>query len=264
MSRSNWNERYGSWALVTGASAGLGEEFALQLADKGMNVALVARRRERLESLSKKLYQDYHVDGRVIALDLTEPSASEEVAAAVEDLEIGLLINNAGFGTVDRFHKHEPGLQVKMTILNCVVPVELTEKFLPAMVERKRGGIIFVASTAAYQATPFFTVYGATKVFNLFMGEGLWEEYRRDGIDVLALSPGYTATEFHEVAGSSTSHRKHGVKAEDVVSLALQNLGRVPSVMYGRWNRLLMNLQRLLPRKVVIKLTSQFLQQMVR
>jgi len=263
MAATNWRERYGQWALVTGASSGLGEEFSRQLAAKGLNIALAARRRELLDNLADELRSNNGVECRVIPIDLTESSACDEVAAAVEDLKVGLLINNAGFGLVDRFHQQEPGLQAKMTILNCVVPVELTEKFLPAMLERKQGGIIFVASTAAYQATPYFTTYAATKAFNLFMGEGLWEEYRKDNIDVLSLSPGYTVTEFHEVAGIATHRRRSGPSAEVVVTLALNSLGKVPSVMHGRWNRFLMNMERLLPRKTVIKLTTKFIRQMV-
>jgi short-subunit dehydrogenase len=263
MPANEWSEQYGPWALVTGASSGLGAEFARQLAAKGLNIILTARRRDRMEPLAEELRRDHNIESRVISRDLTKTSACDEIAAAVEDLEIGLLINNAGFGLVDRFHKQKTGRQTKMAFLNCVVPVELTEKFLPAMLERRRGGIIFVASTAAYQATPFFTVYGATKSFNLMMGEGLWAEYRKDNIDVLALSPGYTVSEFHEVAGMATHLRKAGATAEDVVSLALDSLGKVPSVMHGRWNKFLMNMGRLLPRKMVLKLSTKFIRQMI-
>ena len=253
MLNGSWKERYGDWALVTGASAGIGEEFCRQLAAKGMNIAMVARRGEKLETLGSELEKNNGVSTRSVPLDLTQSDAAERLETAMADLEVGLLVNNAGFGHLGRFHKKSPERDADMIKLNCLAPVVLTHKFLPKMVERGRGAVIFVASTAAYQATPFFSVYSATKVFNLFMGEGLWQEYRKLGIDALALSPGYTKTEFQKAAGLNED--VGGILWEtpdNVVDTALENLGKKPSVIHGGLNRFLAFTIRLFPRKWVI------------
>ena len=200
MKKDSWKSKYGEWALVTGASAGIGEEFCVQLAEKGMNIISVARRKDRLDKLGEKLKSDYGIITLELSIDLFNSEAVNEIEKHVSDLEVGLLVNNAGFGHIGNFHKKNPSRDEEMIRLNCIVPVVLTHKFLPKMVERKKGGVIFLSSTSAYQATPYFTVYSATKVFNLYLGEGLWEEYRKKGIDIMALSPGYTNTEFQKSA----------------------------------------------------------------
>ena len=191
---SGWKERYGEWALVTGASAGIGEEFCRQLAEKGMNIISVARREELLKELGEELTTKFGVQTREVAVDLTRDDAADRIEEAVSDLEVGIVVNNAGFGQLGAFHKNSAQRDDEMIRLNCLAPVALTHKFLPKMLDRERGGVIFLASTSAYQATPYFSVYGATKVYNHHHREGIWAEYRKKGIDVMALSPGYTNT----------------------------------------------------------------------
>ena len=250
MLKGSWKEHYGDWALVTGASAGIGEEFCRQLAEKGMNIILVARRGDRLKELGEELSLNFGVSTREVPMDLILPDAAEKIDNAVADLEVGLLVNNAGFGHLGRFHKKSADRDADMIKLNCLAPVELTHKFLPKMVDRGQGAVIFVASTAAYQATPFFSVYSATKVFNLFLGEGLWQEYKKLGIDAMALSPGYTKTEFQKAAGLNED--VGGILWEtpdNVVRTALKNLGKKPSVIHGGLNRFLAFSGRIFPRK---------------
>lgn len=250
MSKSDWKTRYGDWALVTGASAGIGEEFCHQLAAKGMNIISVARRKERLNELGEKLRADYKIETREVSVDLIHTNAAEKIENSVSDLEVGLLINNAGFGHLGRFHNQRAFRDEEMIRLNCIAPVALAHKFLPAMVNRKRGGVIFLASTSAYQATPYFAVYSATKAFNLFLGEGMWEEYRNKGIDIMALSPGYTKTEFQKSAGLTED--MNGIlwsTADKVVATALKNLGNRPSIIHGGLNRFLAFSSRFSPRK---------------
>ena len=250
MKKDDWKKKYGEWALITGASAGIGEEFCIQLAERGMNIISVARRKDRLEKLGNKLKSDYGVRTLELSIDLLNAEALNNIEKKIEGLDIGFLVNNAGFGQLGKFHKNSTTRDEEMVRLNCIVPITLTHKFLPKMVERRKGGIIFLSSTSAYQATPYFTVYSATKVFNLYLGEGLWEEYRKKGVDVMALSPGYTNTEFQKSAGLTENSR--GVlwdQPNNVVKTALKNIGKKQSIIHGRINRLFAMSNRLSPRK---------------
>ena len=256
---TSWQNQYGPWALITGASAGLGAEFARQIAQKGLNVVLVARRKDRLNALSQKLVQTHHLHTRIIVEDLTSAGACERVAQAVSDLEIGLLINNAGFGLSGFYHELSPERLTQMTVLNCVVPVLLTNQFLPLMQQRKKGGIVFFASTASYQPCPTFAVYGATKTFNLMLGEALYREYKDQGIDILALSPGYTHTEFASVANIAQAGTFRQASAQDVVRHGLKALGKKGSAIHGWFNFLFTFCVRFLPRKLVTNITYKAL-----
>ncbi|MEE2752885.1 MAG: SDR family NAD(P)-dependent oxidoreductase [Candidatus Latescibacterota bacterium] len=251
--------KYGSWALVTGASSGLGAEFARQLSGLGMNIILVARRRDRLETLAQELESAHTIQTRVIDADLTANGECSRVMSETEDLDIGLLVNNAGYGMSGYYHLLDPDRQVNMTVLNCVVPVLLTNHYLPKMIERKSGGLIFLASTAGYQATASFGTYGATKAFNLMLGESLWKECRRYGVDSLAVSPGFTRTEFTDVANIRDAGAFRVATVDSVVAAALENLGRKPSFVHGWLNKFLNFIVRISPRRVVIAITHTML-----
>lgn len=241
--------RYGDWALVTGASAGIGSEFARALAREGFSVVLTARREERLRELASELEKNHQVPTRVVAVDLTEPGASEALAEAVKDLEIGLLVNNAGFGAVGRFEGQTLERLRDMVQLNCAVPVELTRLLLPGLLTRGRGAVVITGSVAGRQPLPLHAVYSATKAFDLLFGEALAVELRDRGVDVLVLEPGSTQTEFADQAGEIGAE---GELPEQVVQVALDALGRQPSVVSGWWNWLRANLAtRLLPRPLV-------------
>ena len=242
---------YGKWALVTGASAGIGAAFARRLAADKLGVVLVARRVERLESLAAELTRTHGVPTRVVAQDLAVDGAAERVAAAVEDLEIGILVNNAGFGAAGRFERVPLDRHLEMIRVNCLAVTALTHLFLPQMRQRGRGAIVIVASVAGYQPLGLASTYGATKAFDLMLGEALWAETRGTGVDVLVLSPGPVATEFQAVAGE-IAHP--GATAESVVEAALAGLGRRPSVIAGTFNRLRTWSIRLAPRTQVARL----------
>ncbi len=254
-----WHDKYGPWALVTGASSGLGTEFVKQLAARGLNVVLAARREERMEALAEGVRRVHGVQTRVVPVDLTDRNACRLVGERTSDLEVGLLVNNAGFGLSGAHADLDPDRVVNMTVLNCVVPVMLTNHYLPPMLTRGRGGLVFLASTAAYQATPYLGVYGATKAFNLLMGESLWKEYRPKGIDCLSLSPGFTKTEFTRVAHIKDASGFREATPDAVVSLALRKLGRKPSVIHGVANKVLNFTGRLIPRRTAIAITSAML-----
>lgn len=243
---------YGSWALVTGASAGIGMAFARRLAAEGLNVVLVARRGDRLEVLAREIRGRHGVETRVVPQDLAESGAADSIAARVRDLEIGVLVNNAGFSAVGRFDRVPRDRIVEMIQVNCLAVATLAHAFLPAMRQRGRGAIIILASVAGYQPLGLAAIYGATKAFDLMLGEALWVENRASGVDVLAVSPGPVETEFQAVAGE-TPHP--GATPESVVGEALAALGRKSSVVTGgAFNKMRTWSVRLAPRAQVARL----------
>ena len=184
--------------LITGASAGLGADFARQLSARGHRLVLAARRLERLEALAAELG-----NARAVAIDLAEPGAATRLMAdvAAHGEEVACLVNNAGFGLWGRFAALDGRRQREMIDLNCGALVELCHAALPAMLARGEGAILNVASTAAFQPGPGMATYFATKAFVLSFSEALYEEVRKAGVRVTALCPGPTATEFGDVAG---------------------------------------------------------------
>jgi short-subunit dehydrogenase len=221
---------YGPWGLVTGASAGIGTAFARRMAAEKMNLVLVARRADRLQALAAELSKQHGIQTRVVPQDLNAPDAADNIAAAVSDLEIGVLINNAGFSSVGRFDVVPRERIVEMIQVNCIAVAAMAHAFLPAMRARKRGAIVIVASVAGYQPLGLAATYGATKSFDLMLAEALWAENAGTGVDVLAVSPGPVDTEFQTVAGE-TPHP--GIPPEQVVDETFAALGKKPSVVTG-------------------------------
>jgi hypothetical protein len=242
-------ERYGEWALVTGASAGIGEAFARALASRGISCVLTARRAERLEALAADLETAYGVKTRVVAEDLSHPEGARRLAARVSDLPIAILINNAGVGGAGRFDKLELERIEQQIIVNCLSPAVLMRLLVPGMLERGRGAVVVTGSVAGLQPLPLHNVYAATKAFDRFLGEAVFFELRDHGVDVLVVEPGPVETEFQEVAGE-LAHP--GESPEAVVEIALRSLGRQPSVVSGWWNWLRGNAaMRFAPRSLV-------------
>ncbi len=245
-------KKYGKWALVTGASAGFGWHFARYIAEEGLNVALVARRRERLDELASSLESDYGVQTLVIEQDLSRPESTAKVHAGFGERELGILVLNAGFGYHGEYLKQSEAQMETMVGLNCLSYATLARRFLPSMVERGRGALIMVSSVLGYFPGPWNAVYTATKAFDLALGESIREELKDSGVDLLNLCPGMTATEFHEVANEKGRKLKVAPdrpmdKPEEIVELALKNLGRKGTVypMQGLPAALV---SRLLPR----------------
>jgi len=205
----------GNWALVTGASSGIGEAFARELGARGMNVALSARSRGRLQGVAAELRERHGVDARVLVADLAHPRGADELVQAVhaQGVDVYLLVNNAGFGSYGRFETLPPAREQGQVQVNCASLVRLAQAFLPGMQARASGGVINVASTAAFQPTPGMAVYGATKAFVLHFSEALWAENRPRGVRVLALCPGATRTRFFEALGASVCTRSPARRA---------------------------------------------------
>jgi short-subunit dehydrogenase len=247
-------------ALITGASAGIGAAFVRILASKGMNVVLVARSKEKLEKVAADIKG---VKATVIPLDLTEANAISKLQSRLseENISVDLLVNNAGFGTFGQFETIDSGREKEMIQLNVSAVVELTHAFIPAMLERKEGAIINVASTAAHLPVPYMAVYAATKAFVLSFSEALWAEYKDRGIRILSLNPGSTESEFHQVAGMTVSSFPMET-AEAVVLNGLKALEEGRSfVISGMSNAILGDvLTRIIPRGQAALLAKQFMQ----
>jgi short-subunit dehydrogenase len=240
-------------ALITGASAGLGVDFARQLSAQGKQLVLVARRRDRLGALATELG-----NARAVEMDLSEAGAADRLMAdlAAHGEQADLLVNNAGFGLTGRFAELDGRRQRQMIDLNCGALIELAHAVLPAMIERKQGRILNVASTAAFQPGPGMAVYFATKAFVLSFSEALHEEVKRHGVSVSALCPGPTATEFGEVAGFGQSNLLDKVAADSasVVRAGLAGLDNGKAVIIpGLMNKSTAQAHRFFPRSWVRK-----------
>lgn len=245
-------------ALVTGASSGIGETFATALARLGLDLILVARSKDKLEKMTKELARAHGCKVHALPADLSlpHPGAALAVEVAKRGLTVDLLVNNAGFGNAANFHKNEAARDQQMIALNVGAVVDLTHAFLPAMLERGDGGIINIASLAAFQPTPFMTVYGATKAFVLSFSEGLWAEYRPKGIRVLAVCPGPVDTAFFEATGNTklrgTVPKPMMMSAEKVVEQSLKAFRAGKTVVIpGVANKLISSMPRVMPRKLM-------------
>ena len=244
----------GHTALITGASSGLGAEFARQLAARGSDLVLVARRAERLEALAAELREAHGIVATVIPADLSKPRAGEALAAATEKLgiEVHSVVANAGFGTYNDF-AHEDGARIADEVaVNVGAVVDVAHAFYPQLLRHGDGALITVASTAAFQPVPNMAVYAASKAFVLSFTEALWYEARKSGLKVIALCPGVTETEFTDVAGDVAAVAAPQT-AEQVIRTALRALDRrnpPPSVISGRLSKFLAGTAGLLSARV--------------
>ena len=244
-------------ALVTGASAGLGVEFARQLSKRGHRLVLVARRKDRLEELAKELG-----NARAVAIDLSKKDSAAELLADIEanGEVVEILVNNAGFGLIGRFAELDATRERQMIDLNVGALTDLCRGVVPGMVARKSGGILNVASTAAFQPGPNMAVYYATKAFVLSLTEALHEELKPHGINVSCLCPGPTRTEFGEVAGASPVNNlfdRVAMDSPEVVTAGLDGLDKNKAVVIpGFVNKLTANGGRFAPRSTVRKIAG--------
>jgi short-subunit dehydrogenase len=230
-------ERYGPVALVTGAGVGIGAEFARQLATRGLDLVLVARRAEKLEKVASELRAAHGVAVHVAPLDLSAPDLSARLRTAVEGRDVGLLVSNAGRYGFGRFLDASLEDELEGLDVNARAPLVLAHEFARRLSRRGRGGMIFLSSTGAFQGTPFAAGYGAAKAHTLVLAEALAWELAPFGVDVLAVCPGPVETE--GTAGMDTSSFPIGpMQAEPVVRAALEALGRRSSVVPGLANAL--------------------------
>jgi uncharacterized protein len=244
----------GKWAVVTGASAGIGEALAVELAEAGVHLVLTARRRDRLDALAERLRSKHSIQTKVIVADLTLPEAPQQIFDATEGagLKVDVLVNNAGFGEYGEFLRSRMEMQLDMVQVNCTAVVHLSRLFLPAMVERRQGAVLIVASTAAYQPVAYMATYAASKAFDRMLAEALAEEMKRYGVRVSALCPGPTESEFQQVAGSRADESRKPQSAAEVARLGLEGLAQGKHwVIPYLAGRVQIFAQRFVPRRMV-------------
>ncbi|MDT5029020.1 MAG: uncharacterized protein QOE61_5446 [Micromonosporaceae bacterium] len=245
-------DRYGPWALVAGASEGLGAAFARALAGRGLNLVLVARRQEPLEAIAA----DLPTRTITVSADLATVDGIAQVVDASADLGVGLVVANTAYSPIGRFIEMDPELTRRAVDLNCRAPLELAHRFLPAMAARGRGGFIVMSSLAGMQGSPPISVYAATKAFGAILAEGLWAELRGTGVDVLTCVAGAVATP--GLAGATSRRAPGTLTPDEVAGAALRGLGRGPRTVPGLTMRLSSALMsRLLPRRTAIAVISR-------
>jgi uncharacterized protein len=259
----DWRKRWtGKWALVTGASAGIGWALAEQLAYGGANLVLTARRTDRLQELAASLKAKHKIQTEIFAADLGQPGASRTVyeLTTSKGLQIDLLVNNAGFGAFGYIQDIPEDRLLEMIQVNCAAVVQLTRLYIAKMVKRRAGDILIVASVAGFQALPFNAAYAATKAFDLLFAEGIAEEVAKFGVRVCALCPGSTTTEFQQVAQQPNRIFRVAETAEKVARVGLEALAAgESSVISGGRNWLMVQAERLAPRRFVVRSAAKMM-----
>lgn len=257
-----WKELTDQWALVTGASTGLGAEFARQLAARGMHLVLTARRMDLMEALANELHTTHGTHCEIISADLSEPGEARRVLEAIhaKGIVIELLVNNAGFGIVGEVYHADVDRILELIRLNVSALTELTYRVLPGMLERGHGAIVNLSSLSAFQPVAYMGVYAASKAFVLHLSESLHCELKGRGITVTAVCPGVTRTNFFDVAGAPGWLQKHASHSvEEVVKVGLRALERRRQYVVPGWrNYLLTLLVRIGSRRRVVKESTRF------
>lgn len=246
--------RYGEWAIVTGASSGIGRAFAMQLASTGLNVILVARDESKLVELANEIKQTCRVEVRHFALDLADADSVALLDAYTIDLDVGLLVASAGFGTAGEFLDSDLDQQLAMVDLNCRSVMEQAYRFGQRFKGRSRSGIILLSSIVAFQGMPYSANYAATKAYVQSLAEGLAHELAPHSIDVLSVAPGPTESAFAERAGMKLGNT---ASASSVASASLRVLGRRTSILPGFLAKLLGGPIAWLPRSTRVWLMGR-------
>ena len=249
MTVDDFKKRYGPVALVTGASSGIGKSLAEKLAAIGLNLVLVARRVERLNTLAAKLQSQHGIQVKVCQIDLADASAAQRMADATASDDVGLLISNAGFGLKGDHAANDPKAMAEMLMVNCNTPMQLACEFMPRLRTRGRGGIILTGSVEGLIGCPFSTGYSASKAFVKSLGEGLWGELTPDGIDVLVICPGATDTEALARSGINRATLSNVMSPDDVATLALEHIPDGPMLISSEHYKTMFDRLLSMPRR---------------
>lgn len=253
MKPEEFRETYGPIALVTGASSGIGLAFAEELAARGFDLVLVARRTDRLEALAQRLLSSCGVKTRVIGADLSDPNAPARLLEESEGSDIGLVVSNAGFNIKGAFESKDASAMAKMLTVNCHAPMQLAHGFIPRLKARGRGGLVFTASVEGLIGCPYSTAYSASKALVISLGEGLWGELQGTGVDVLTLCPGATESEATVNMPSAANLQS----AADVARLTLDNLREGPTFVPHQHYRDMFEGLRTMPRRDALTRMAQ-------
>lgn len=251
-------QQFGPWAMVTGASSGIGEGFAEELAARGLNLVLAARRTDRLAGLAARLETEHAIATRVCESDLADPLAPARLLDACADTDLGLVVSNAGFGLKGPHEANDPAAMTDMLMVNCNAALQLAHGAIPRLRGRGRGGLIMVSSIEGLMGCPYSTAYSASKALVVALGEGLWGELAGSGVDILTVCPGATESEAAAKQGIDIARLAHVMKAREVAALSLDALGRegptfFPSTHYkANFDKLLA-----LPRRQALELMAE-------
>lgn len=255
----SYNDR---WALITGASSGIGAEFAAQLAGRGMHLILAARRKEKMAELATELNTRHGTRCHIVAIDLADPEASRRLFDEIRRLavDVELLVNNAGIGLIGQIESTSPEDVRHLLNLNLLTLADLTYRVLPGMLHRRHGAIINVSSQAAFQPVAFMATYAASTSFTLHFSEALWAEVRSRGVTVMALCPGVTRTDFFDKAGVPGWLEKHAsVTPTKVVRKALRAMEKRRQYVVPGWkNYLLTLLVRFMTRRTAVNESKRY------
>lgn len=260
MVSDRFRSAYGPWAVVAGASEGLGAEFARQLAAAGLNVVAVARRPDLLDALAAELVATHAVEVRTLALDLADRDAASRVRERTADVDVGLVVYNAALSIIGPLVERDAADAERMLDVNCRTPLLLAHAYGRDLVARGRGGLLLMSSMAGLQGSPLIATYAATKAFGLVLGESLWGELRRHDVDVLAFCAGATRTPNYVASQPRQLSRFAPAVMEPaaVAAEALAALGRGPSAIAGRGNRMAsVLLHHLLPRRLAVAIMDR-------
>ena len=252
MSGTEFYDRYGPAAVVTGASSGIGKAFAEDLAARGFNLLISARRVERLEDLAEALRTAHGVEVRIVAADLARADAAARIVAAARDLDVGLLVSNAGFGLKGAFEAGDAAVLREIVEVNCQTPMALAHGFTPRLKARGRGGIVFTSSVEGLIGCPYSAAYAASKALVVSLGEALWAELAPN-VDVLTLCPGATDTEAAAKQGIDPKTLHNVMQPEEVARLALENIAEGPTFVPSAHYRGLFDQLRAMPRRDALR-----------
>lgn len=260
-------EKYGSLALIAGASEGIGAAYAHYLASQGIDLVLIARKKEQLEQFGAALTSQYGVHTTCLQEDLSSLEASNRISEAAKDLDINILIYNAGNSYIDKFENKAISVHQEIAFTNMITPLNLIHHFAPRMLQQGKGAIILMASLAGFQGTPFIATYAATKAFDRILAESLWYEWKDRGLDVMACCAGATATPnfLNTKPGKQNFFAPKVQQPEEVVAECFQRLGTTPSFITGRANKLAsFFMQRVMSRKKAVTVMGDTTKEMYR
>lgn len=258
---NDFNKRYGPWALIAGATQGIGEQYSLQLAARGLNVLLIARGQQGLDTVAENIRNQYAVAVDTLAVDLASLDIAEQLKHFVGDREVGLLVYNAIYSHIGEFLKDDISSKMLSIDVNCRGPLIFVDHLARPMIERKRGGVILMSSMSGFQGSALVSNYAATKAFNTILAESLWEEFKRDNVDVLCVVAGATRTpNFNRQTPANKAESAFPMQPSSVVKEALIALEKRqgPTKITGHVNRLVnFCLRRLSTRRFAVSFISK-------
>ena len=246
--------KFGDWAIVTGSSSGIGLALATQLADAGFNLIINARNAERLSIVEQELKNKFHVQVKAIAADISEPTGQDKIILASQGLKIGLLVNNAGFGTSGLFTDSSLQEEINMLRVNCEAVLSLTHYFARKFKQQNQGGIIFLSSLVAFQGVPYAANYAATKAYIQSFAEALAVELKPSGVAILAAAPGPVESGFGQRANMQMGK---ALQPRQLAVPILKALGKQDNVIPGLLSKILIYSLRTVPRFVKIRIMQQ-------